>query len=131
MKQGTQPVRKRLAHLDPHAQETLGERIYRLRHERDITLRALATRAEISAPYLSDIEHDRRRPTDAVLTKLAVGLHVVPAVLESQVLTRDTLRRLNKDPELVALIRVVMEDRRCRCLVLDAAGLTQEKRARR
>jgi transcriptional regulator with XRE-family HTH domain len=131
MKQGTQRNTKGRAHLDPHAQETLGERIYRLRHERDITLRALSRSAEISAPYLSDIEHDRRRPTDAVLTKLAVGLHVVPAVLESQVLTRDTLHRLNKDPELVALLRLVMADRHCRCLVLDAAGLVAAKKARR
>lgn len=38
------------AQLDPQSQETLGERIYRLRHERDITLRALSRSAEISAP---------------------------------------------------------------------------------
>jgi transcriptional regulator with XRE-family HTH domain len=127
LKQGTQRNLKRRAQLDPHSQETLGERIYRIRHERDITLRTLAIRAEISAPYLSDIEHDRRRPTDAVLKKLAVGLEVVPAVLESRVLTRDTLHRLNKDPELVALLRLVMADRHCRCLVLDAAGLAPAK----
>jgi transcriptional regulator with XRE-family HTH domain len=131
MKQGIQSVRERRAHLDPHAKETLGERLYRLRHERGITLRALSLSAGISAPYLSDLEHDRRRPTDAVLTKLAVGLRVAPAVLESQMLTRDTLRLLNCDPDLVALIRLVMADQLCRCLVLDAAGLVHEKGARR
>ena len=103
--------------------ETLGERVYRLRHLRPLTLRALATAAKISAPFLSDIEHDRRRPGDTVLHALAAALGVEPATLESRTLNRDTLGQINADPELVTLIRLVMRDRKSRALVLDAAGI--------
>lgn len=128
MKQGTQRVRKRRAHPDPHAHETLGERCYRLRNALGLTLRAVARGAGISAPYMSDIEHDRRCPSDKVLRELARMLHVPRKTLETAMLNRDEVRSLNMDPELVRLIRA---DRYCRCLVLDAAGLVPEKATRR
>jgi transcriptional regulator with XRE-family HTH domain len=131
MKQSTQRNRKRRAHPDLHAQETLGERCYRLRNALGLTLRAVARGAGISAPYMSDIEHDRRCPSDEVLRELAGMLHVSRETLEAPMLNRDALRTLNADPELVRLIRLVMSDRHCRCLVLDAAGLTPAKGSRR
>lgn len=41
-----------------------GDFISKKRQEREITLRDMAKRLEISAPYLSDVEKDRRNPFD-------------------------------------------------------------------
>ncbi len=48
------------AHVPPGV-STLGEAIRLLRQERGLTLRALAERVGVSAPFLSDIEHNRRK----------------------------------------------------------------------
>ncbi len=41
-----------------------GDFIARKREERQITLREMARRLEVSAPFLSDVEKDRRNPFD-------------------------------------------------------------------
>ena len=56
--------------------QTLGEFIRKKRDEVDLSLRELARRLEITAPYLSDIELGRRTPSDAVLAKIAGFLGV-------------------------------------------------------
>jgi transcriptional regulator with XRE-family HTH domain len=61
----------------------LGQEIRRLRLEAGITLRALATRLEISAAHLSDVEHNRRRPSEKLLRKIAHELRTVGATFES------------------------------------------------
>jgi len=58
---------------------SLGDAIRRLREERRLSLRALAEQVGISAPFLSDIEHDRRR-TDK-LSEIAAALGVDALVL--------------------------------------------------
>jgi len=55
--------------------QTLGERLRELREKNRVSLRSLAARVRITAPYLSDIELDRRHPSDRVLTDLARALH--------------------------------------------------------
>jgi transcriptional regulator with XRE-family HTH domain len=50
---------------------TLGQEIRRLRMEAGITLRGFAARLDVSAAHLSDIEHDRRRPSEALLQRIA------------------------------------------------------------
>ena len=45
-------------------EKTLGSEIQRLRTEAGFTLRGFALKAEISAAFLSDIERDRRRPSE-------------------------------------------------------------------
>ena len=42
-----------------------GDFIARKREDRDITLREMARRLEVSAPFLSDVEKDRRNPFDS------------------------------------------------------------------
>ncbi len=42
--------------------KNFGDFIAKKRVEKDITLREMAKKLEISAPYLSDIENDRRNP---------------------------------------------------------------------
>ena len=55
--------------------QTLGERLRELREKNRISLRHLAARVRITAPYLSDIELDRRHPSERVLADLARALH--------------------------------------------------------
>jgi transcriptional regulator with XRE-family HTH domain len=61
----------------------LGQEIRRLRKEAGITLRGLATTLEVSAAHLSDIERNRRRPSDDLLRKIAHALRRVGATFDS------------------------------------------------
>jgi transcriptional regulator with XRE-family HTH domain len=56
--------------------KTLGEYIRELREEKDLSLRELAKKLEISAPFLSDIELGHRYPSDKVLASLAIFLNI-------------------------------------------------------
>jgi len=51
--------------------KTLGERIRELREKQDFSVRELARKLKLSAPFLSDVELGRRHPSDEVLEKLA------------------------------------------------------------
>lgn len=51
--------------------------------EAGLTLREFSRRVQISAAYQSDIEHDRRRPPDAILKAMVVQLKDVDADFES------------------------------------------------
>ncbi len=48
-----------------------------------MTLRGLAGTLQVSAAHLSDIEHNRRRPSDDLLRKIARALRRVGATFES------------------------------------------------
>src|SRR5687768_16881570 len=61
----------------------LGQEVRRLRTRAGITLRGLAAGLNISAPHLSDIEHNRRRPSEKLLRKIATKLGDVGATFES------------------------------------------------
>ena len=50
---------------------TLGEVLRELREKTDLSLRELARKLDVSAPFLSDVELGRRYPSDEVLAKLA------------------------------------------------------------
>lgn len=51
--------------------KSLGERIRELRDEKDISLRELGKRLDVSAAFLSDVELGRRHPSEKVLVELA------------------------------------------------------------
>lgn len=55
--------------------KTLGERIRELRDEHDLSVRELAKKIKVSAPFLSDVELGRRHPSEQVLERLASALH--------------------------------------------------------
>ena len=61
----------------------LGREIRRLRMEAGLTLRGLAASLCVSAAHLSDIEHNRRRPSDELLRKIARTLRKAGASFES------------------------------------------------
>ncbi len=52
----------------------LGERIRELREQKDLSVRELAKKTHISAPFLSDVELGRRHPSDDVLKTIAISL---------------------------------------------------------
>lgn len=64
----------------PEAQ--LGQEVRRLRLEAGVTLRGLAARLGVSPAHLSDIEHDRRRPSERLLRKIAHELRATGASYE-------------------------------------------------
>jgi len=52
--------------------ETFGEVLTRLRESKDVTLRELARKMNISAPFLSDVEKNRRAPLTTERLKTVV-----------------------------------------------------------
>jgi transcriptional regulator with XRE-family HTH domain len=62
--------------------DTLGQEIQRLRTLAGITLRKLAELVDVSPAYVSDIEHDRRRPSADVLKRITAELKHVGATYE-------------------------------------------------
>ena len=91
---------------------SLGQRIRELRDKADLSLRGLAMRIGISAPFLSDIELGRRFPSKEILAKLADALDVSPDELK-QYDTRgpiaDLKRLVDSNPKLGFAFRTVVE----------------------
>lgn len=93
---------------------TLGQEIRRLRLETETSLRAFAKKVSVSAAHLSDIEHDRRRPSEALLQRIAHELRTVGATfdaLEKHVTGLDEATRdwVASTPGARALLRKVAE----------------------
>ena len=59
-----------------NSDQTLGGKLRSLREKADLSLRELAKAADISAPFLSDVELGRRYPSDEILAKLSQRLRV-------------------------------------------------------
>jgi transcriptional regulator with XRE-family HTH domain len=81
--------------------ETIGHRIRRLRQQRGLSLRDLAT-AGVSFTYLSRLENETRTPSIQVIRALARQLRVSPEYLETgkELSTREQLELALADAEL-------------------------------
>jgi transcriptional regulator with XRE-family HTH domain len=81
--------------------ETIGQRIRRLRLERGLSLRDLAT-AGVSFTYLSRLENETRTPSIQVIRALARQMRVSPEYLETgrELSTREQLELMLADAEL-------------------------------
>ena len=95
----------------------LGAEVRRLRLEAGQTLRGLAGRLQVSAAHLSDIEHDRRRPSEKLLRAIARELGGVGATfgsLEELVTGIDPEMRdwLAATPGVRKLLRQIMQSDR-------------------
>lgn len=99
---------------------TLGQEIRRKRLEIGLSLREFARRVGVTAPYVTDLEADRRRPGPEVLTRMAKELHIpvhqlealdtrlrpeVKKWVESQPEVSQLLRRLKDSPRREAVLR--------------------------
>jgi transcriptional regulator with XRE-family HTH domain len=96
---------------------SLGQKVRSLREQKEITLRELARRAEVSPSFVSDLEMGRRFPSPRNLRKLAGALGVAVSDL-ADLDHRQTLaalkRLLEKDPAwgelFVEIVRAASED---------------------
>jgi transcriptional regulator with XRE-family HTH domain len=95
---------------------TLGERIRERRLERRITLRELARRVEVSAPYLTDLEAGRRHPSPEVLQRIAAALELAVAELEAldTRLSPEVRRWVETQPDVARLLRTLQTSPRKR-----------------
>ena len=94
-------------------QQTLGQKIRELREDADISLRELAKRLGVSAPFLSDVELGRRFPSEEVFEKLAQILKVSVNELrqyDSRQPVADLKRMIENNPGLGFAFRTIVED---------------------
>lgn len=89
----------------PSNVKTLGDAVRFLRERKGISLRQLATQIGISAPFLSDLERDRRG-TDK-LQQLATALDVSVDVLQALDgrMTPDLKEWIAANPGMIAVLR--------------------------
>jgi transcriptional regulator with XRE-family HTH domain len=92
---------------------TLGERIRARRTELGITLRELARRVEVSAPYLTDLEAGRRHPGPDVLIRIGAALELPVAELQAldTRLTPEVRRWVETQPDVARLLRTLRASR--------------------
>jgi transcriptional regulator with XRE-family HTH domain len=105
---------------------TLGEHLRELREKNHVSLRALASRVRITAPYLSDIELGRRHPSDRVLTDLARALRTSVDDLrrhDPRALMHDIQQRLDHDVGFAPALRRLLS----RCATSDDLVRLMEK----
>jgi transcriptional regulator with XRE-family HTH domain len=81
----------------------LGEFIRQQRELQALTMRQLAELSGISKPYLSQIEHGLREPSERVLEALAENLELSADALREQ--TRRAQADDGEDPPVVAAIK--------------------------
>ncbi len=85
---------------------TLGEQLRKAREDKRMTLRALARAMDVSAPFLSNVEHDRRSLTPERRTQAAAALGIDVVLLEaSEGYTRELADWIANSPDLIALLR--------------------------
>jgi transcriptional regulator with XRE-family HTH domain len=93
--------------------KTFGERIRELREARDWSVRELARKLKISAPFLSDVELGRRHPSDDVLERIASVLGTTAADLNKYDLRppmQELKRMAAKDPAIGFALRKIVDE---------------------
>ncbi len=91
----------------------MGERIRELREIKDLSVRELAKRLGVSAPFLSDVELGRRHPSDEVLAKIARELDTPIAELrrhDARPPIPELRRIAASNPAMGFALRKVVED---------------------
>lgn len=86
---------------------TLGQRIRELREEQNMSLRALADKVGVSAPFLSDLEHGRRGTEKVDEIAKALGVPAKDLSKLSGKLPPELKSWLSENPSAVELLREV------------------------
>jgi len=95
-----------------HMQQSLGEKVKEARNKLDLSLRELARRTGITAPFLSDIELGRRFPSEEVLQVLSKELGVPTeelAKLDARSPLSDLKRMAQNNPSWALAFRKMAE----------------------
>ena len=102
-----------LAYMNADFAPTLGQRLRDLRQRAGLSLREVAKAANVSAPFLSDVELGRRFPTNETLALIAQKLGASANDLKKHD-HRSALAELKRlaegSPTLAAAMRAVVED---------------------
>ena len=111
--------------------KTIGQRIRELREEKDLSLRELAGKIEVSAAFLSDVELGRRYPSDKHLLVLVGALDTSLEDLQ-QYDTRPPLQQFRRmtlsDPEYGFALRQMMDKKVSSKELLDFIKQRDEQR---
>jgi transcriptional regulator with XRE-family HTH domain len=112
------------------SESPLGEFIRRQRELQALSMRQLADLAGISSPYLSQIEHGLREPSERVLEAIAENLELSADVLHEQTARG---REDGEEPAVVAAIRADrnLTGRQRQALIEVYEAFTARGRARR
>lgn len=92
--------------------KSLGQTVRDLRDKMDLSLRELAGKVKVSAPFLSDVELGRRYPSDDVLRKIADELKTSfegLKKLDTRAAYADIKRLMQTDPQAGFAFRTVVE----------------------
>ncbi len=92
--------------------KTLGQRIRELRENKDISLRELAKKIDVSAAFLSDVELERRYPSDKHLSDLSRALETTLDDLkkhDTRPPINDLRRMTNSDPKFGYAFRQIID----------------------
>ena len=95
--------------LEPHAYETLRLAIRERRLARGLTLTTLASQAELSQPFLSQIENGRARPSMMSLYRIAyaLGTPIEDPRLKDRLVVAGSTRRVLHERAKLGLNRFV------------------------
>src|SRR5690242_15902592 len=93
--------------MSSHTQQTLGECLRSSRVSKGLGLRQLAAKLAITPSYLSDIETDRRIPSEDVLQSIAslLELEIDDLMARAGRLGDEAERYLRQRPEAAVLFR--------------------------
>ncbi|WP_342709907.1 helix-turn-helix transcriptional regulator [Bradyrhizobium sp. B124] len=94
------------------AVKTLGQKIRERREEFDLSLREFAKKLDCSPPFISDVEHGRRFPSDPMLEQMAKLLKLDAAELRQHDprAPLDELKRMTeRDPSYAFAFRTLLE----------------------
>jgi transcriptional regulator with XRE-family HTH domain len=97
--------------MDDKLAATMGQRLRELRERAGLSLREVAKSAEISAPFLSDVELGRRFPTNEKLALIAQKLRASAADLKKhdhRSALIDLKRMADGSPSLGAAVRALV-----------------------
>lgn len=89
----------------PNTVKSLGEAIRYLREQRDMTLRALAKAVDISAPFVSDIEHNRRNTEKLPVFAEVLGVDLKDLKRFDTRLPSSVKDWISSNPEIVDLLK--------------------------
>ena len=93
--------------------KTLGELIRELREKQDLSVRELAKKIKVSAPFLSDVELGRRHPSEDVLKPLAAALDTTVEELkkhDARPPVQELKRMAASNPAMGFALRRVVEE---------------------
>lgn len=89
----------------PEGVKTLGEAVRLLREAQGLTLRALAKKVGVTAPFLSDLEHGRRQTNQYAALAEALEVQVDELRLLDTRVPGDLREWLSENPKLLALLK--------------------------